>query len=125
MNGPGLRWIDLAEIAPADPDHQTIAEAHVFGKSTCDDTACFDSSMRPITKVVPMIFGETAETYGGTGCDAAYIAQFMTWADAHGVGYEAWTWDTWGGCGVLIKSYAGMPTSRWAAWVKRHYAHNT
>lgn len=69
-----------------------------------------------------MIFAETGEAYGGAGCGPTYISQFMAWADAHGVGYEAWTWDTWGGCGVLIKSYNGMPSSRWARWVKKHYA---
>lgn len=45
----------------------------------------------------------------------------MGWADAHGVGYEAWTWDTWGGCGVLISDYNGTPASTWARWVNSHY----
>jgi hypothetical protein len=114
----GSTWL---KSRPTDPDNQTIAEAHVFGSELCDTETCFNSSMRPITKVVPMIFGETAETYGGISCTPHYIRSFMDWADAHGVGYEAWTWDTWGGCGVLIKSYDGMPSSLWAAWVKRHY----
>ena len=126
----GSTWL---KSRPADPDHQTIAEAQAFGDDTCNTTVCFNSSMRPITKVVPMIFAETGEMYGGSGsgetdtgagCGPTYISQFMTWADAHDVGYEAWTWDTWGGCGVLIKSYNGMPSSPWARWVKKHYARN-
>jgi endoglucanase len=115
----GSTWL---KSRPPDPDRQTIAEAQVFGNDSCDSTPCFDSSMRPIARIVPMIFAETGEAYGGAGCGPAYISQFMTWADAHNVGYEAWTWDTWGGCGVLIKSYNGMPSSRWARWVKKHYA---
>lgn len=114
----GSTWL---ESRPHDSQNQLVAEAHVYGKNTCDATACFDSSMRPITKVVPMIFGETGETYGGSDCTRGYIPTFLNWADAHGVGYEAWTWDTWGGCGVLISDYNGTPANAWAKWVKRHY----
>lgn len=114
----GSTWL---KSRPKDSLRQTIAEAHVYGKNLCETDSCFDSSMRPITKVVPMIFGETGETYDGSGCKPQYIVTFLNWADAHGVGYEAWTWDTWGGCGVLIKNYGGAPGPQWAAWVKKHY----
>jgi endoglucanase len=114
----GSTWL---RSRPRDPDGQLVAEAHVYGKNLCDTVTCFDSSMKPITKVVPMIFGETGETYDASDCGSSYISTFLDWADAHGVGYEAWTWDTWGGCGVLIKSYRGTPSCAWARWVKRHY----
>jgi endoglucanase len=114
----GSTWL---KSRPKDSENQTIAEAHVYGKNLCDTAACFDSSMAPITKVVPMIFGETGETYDASECKPHYIPTFMDWADAHGVGYEAWTWDTWGGCGVLISNYNGTPGPPWASWVKHHY----
>jgi endoglucanase len=114
----GSTWL---KSHPSDPDGQLIAEAHVYGKNLCDSVSCFDSSMRPIVKVVPLIFGETGETYDASDCGSSYISTFMSWADAHGVGYEAWTWDTWGGCGVLIKSYSGTPSCAWARWVRHHY----
>ncbi len=114
----GSTWL---ESRPHDPANQLIAEAHVYGKNACDTTACFNSSMRPITKVAPMIFGETGETYGGSDCGRTYVPTFMNWADQYGVGYEAWTWDTWGGCGVLISDYSGTPANSWSRWVKRHY----
>ncbi|MBV8345647.1 MAG: cellulase family glycosylhydrolase [Candidatus Eremiobacteraeota bacterium] len=114
----GSTWL---RSRPSDPDGQLVAEAHVYGKNLCDTVKCFDSSMKPITKVVPLIFGETGETYDASDCGSSYISTFMNWADAHGVGYEAWTWDTWGGCGVLIKSYRGTPSSAWARWVEHHY----
>ena len=117
-NYDGSTWL---RSRPTDPDNQLIAEAHVYGKNLCDTDACFNSSMRPITQEVPMIFGETGETYDGSDCGSSYISTFMNWADAHGVGYEAWTWDTWGGCGVLINNYNGTPASQWARWVKHHY----
>jgi endoglucanase len=106
---------------PDDPDRQIVAEAHVYGKNTCDAVACFDSTMAPVAKRVPLVFGETGETYDGKDCGSAYISTFLPWADAHGVGYEAWTWDTWGGCGVLIKTYGGKPANAWARWVQAHY----
>jgi hypothetical protein len=106
---------------PSDPDHQLIAEAHVYGKNICDTDSCFNSSMLPITKTVPLIFGETGETYDASDCGSTYISRFMNWADSHGVGYEAWTWDTWGNCGVLIRNYGGTPYSAWGTWVKNHY----
>ena len=44
------------------------------------------------------------------------------WADAHHVGYLAWTWDTWD-CSsgpALITSYDGTPTAFGAA-VRAHF----
>jgi endoglucanase len=114
----GSTWL---KSRPPDPDDQTVAEAHVYGKNACDTDSCFNAGMRPITKVVPLIFGETGETYDATDCGSRYIKRFLTWADANGVGYEAWTWDAWGGCGVLISDYNGTPASAWARWVRKHY----
>ncbi len=114
----GSTWL---ESRPRDPDRQLVAEAHVYGKNLCDTKACFDSSMKPITKVAPLIFGETGETYDGSDCEPNYIPAFLGWADAHGVGYEAWTWDTWAGCGVLVSDYDGTPANDWATWVMNHY----
>jgi endoglucanase len=121
INGSDYNGSTWLKSRPSDPDGQLIAEAHVYGKNLCDTVKCFDSSMKPITNVVPMIFGETGETYDASDCGSSYISTFMNWADTHGVGYGAWTWDTWGGCGVLIESYGGTPSCAWARWVKHHY----
>ena len=99
-----------------------MAEAHVYGKNACATTACFNSSMAPIAKVVPLLFAETGETYDASDCGSRYISSFMNWADRHGVGYEAWTWDTWGNCGALIRDYRGTPFSGYGKWVRTHYA---
>jgi hypothetical protein len=121
INGSKYNGSTWLQSRPSDPRKQLVAEAHVYGKNTCDTVACFNSSMRPIAKVAPLIFGETGETYDGSDCGSSYIQTFMNWADAHGVGYEAWTWDTWGGCGVLISDYGGTPANAWATWVQQHY----
>jgi endoglucanase len=67
---------------------------------------------------LPIRFGETGETYD---CGSSYISTFMNWADAHGVGDEAWTWDTWGNCSALINDYSGTPYSAYGTWVRTHY----
>ena len=115
----GSTWL---RSRPTDPARQLIAEAHVYGKNACATTACFNSSMGPITKVVPLLFAETGETYDASDCGSHYISSFMDWADHHGVGYEAWTWDTWGNCGALIRDYRGTPYSGYGKWVHTHYA---
>jgi hypothetical protein len=107
---------------PRDPLHQLMAEAHVYGKNTCDTTGCLDATMAPVAARVPLVFGETGETYDDSDCGSHYISNFMGWADRHGVGYEAWTWDTWGNCESLISSYSGTPANAYGAYVKRHFA---
>jgi endoglucanase len=122
QNGSLYRGSTWLRSRPTDPARQLIAEAHVYGKNACATTACFNSSMAPITKVVPLLFAETGETYDASDCGSRYISSFMNWADRHGVGYEAWTWDTWGNCGALIRDYRGTPYSGYGRWVRTHYA---
>lgn len=115
----GSTWL---QSRPKDRANQLIAEAHVYGKNACTTAACFNSSMGPIIKVVPLVFGETGETYDASDCGSHFISTFMDWADRHGVGYETWAWDAWGNCGALIKNYRGTPFSGYGRFVHTHYA---
>ena len=121
-NGSLYRGSTWLRSRTTDPAKQLIAEAHVYGKNSCATAACFNSSMAPITKVLPLIFGETGETYDASDCGSHYVSTFMDWADRHGVGYETWTWDTWRNCGALIGSYNGTPYSGYGKLVQQHYA---
>jgi len=107
---------------PRDPRHQLIAEAHVYGKNTCDTVTCLDETMAPVAARVPLIFGEVGDTYDASSCGHSYMQSFLRWADAHHVGYAAWTWDTWGNCLSLISSYDGTPANDYGRWVKAYYA---
>ena len=107
---------------PRDPLHQLIAEAHVYGGNTCDTVTCFQATYAPVARRFPLIFGETGESYSSTDCGTHYISSIVDWADAHHVGYEAWAWDTWRNCGILIRNYAGAPFSAYGAWIRSHYA---
>jgi hypothetical protein len=106
---------------PKDPLGQLVAEAHIYGKQTCSSTACLDRTLAPVARSVPLILGETGETYDGSSCKASNIATFMKWVDAHATGYLAWTWDTWGNCSSLVSTYGGKPANAYASWVRRHY----
>jgi len=112
------RWLSHM---PHDPQHQLIAEAHVYGGNPCDQVSCFQATYAPVARRVPVIFGEVGESYASTDCGASHISRIVPWAATHHVGYEAWTWDTWGNCGALIRNYAGTPFSRYGAWIRAYY----
>jgi len=109
---------------PSDPLNQLMAEAHVYGGNSCSSTSCFNTDYAPVAASVPMIFGETGETYDASSCASTNTNTFMTWADAHNVGYEAWVWETWGNCLSLISDYYNVanPPNAYATYVKNHYA---
>ena len=113
------RWLSHE---PRDPLHQLVAETHIYGKNECSSVACFNRTLAPVARKVPLLFGETGETYDSSDCGSTNIATFLGWADAHASGYAAWTWDTWGGCGVLISSYDGMPANAYGSYVRSFYA---
>jgi hypothetical protein len=123
---PGLNYAnDLSQwlaFEPRDPLGQLVAEAHVYGKNACSSTSCLDETMAPVALVAPMIFGEVGETFDASSCGSRNISSFLHWADDHGVGYAAWTWDTWANCHALISSYGGRPAHRYGLFVKGYLA---
>jgi hypothetical protein len=126
---PGLIWAnDMAQwlaYEPRDPRHQLIAEAHVYGDNACSaSVSCMNDTMALVARRVPEIFGEVGETYhsDATTCASTQTKRLLRWADAHHVGYAAWTWNTWGTCLSLIKNYNGTPTDIYGAFVKAYYA---
>jgi len=84
-------------------DSQLIAGIHNYGYPGWDTPTIWDSIYAPTALQVPVMFGEM-------GFDG-YIETLMPWADAHGIGYLAWTWDTWGNNQALISDYSGTPTT--------------
>jgi hypothetical protein len=84
-------------------DGQLIAGIHNYGGTGYSTPAQWDSSYAPTALQVPVTIGEM-------GFDG-YIEQLMPWADAHGIGYLAWTWDVWTNGEGLISNYSGTPTT--------------
>jgi endoglucanase len=123
---PGLDYAnDLSKWLshePHDPLHQLVAEAHVYGNNSCASLVCLDRTMAPVARRVPLVLAETGETYDDSSCGSTNISRVVGWADAHGAGYAAWTWDTWATCGSLVSDYAGTPANDYARWVRDFYA---
>jgi hypothetical protein len=78
---------------PADPLANVVASAHIYPGNWCVDVACYEREIAPVAAQVPVVVAE----FGAAGCDSAtvtWIGTLMSWLDARGAGYLAWTWDT-------------------------------
>ena len=69
-------------------DAQLIASWHNYPGQGCSDTSCWNSQIVPVIASVPVI----ATEFGMVNTDPTFFNGFMTWADAHGIGYAPWAW---------------------------------
>jgi hypothetical protein len=110
---------------PADASHQLVVSFHTYNFSACSEEACWNSTIAPLAMSVPLVTGELGEDH----CRDTYINQYMPWADAHGISYLGWTWNStrapshWSCSGgpALIKTYKGAPT-RFGVGLRNHLA---
>ena len=103
---------------PSDPLGQTAASFHNYNFNACSNTTCWNSVIAPLARAVPVITGE----FGENDTAGTFMTSWMNWADAAGVSYLAWTWDTWGcsGGNVLITDYAGTPCANDGTVYRQH-----
>jgi Cellulase (glycosyl hydrolase family 5)/Bacterial Ig-like domain (group 3) len=109
----GIEWAsDLSEWLthlPSDPQNQLVASVHVYPNKTCSSASCWAETLAPIAQRYPVVAGEIGEF----DCEDHFIDQFMNWADANGVSYLGWTWNTFD-CSAgpaLISNTEGTPTA--------------
>jgi endoglucanase len=119
--GHGTNLNRFLDYVPRDPLGRVVAAVHVYPFGHCASLACWNAQFSPIIREMPLVAGEVGEE--ATGCDGSYVQRFMRWADAHGVGYVAWTWNTWDSdyCPVLIESFDGTPHGSYGAVVRKHF----
>lgn len=97
---------------PSDPLHQLIASAHIYNNGSCNTRACWNGTLAPIAKRIPVVTGEMGEY----DCNHTFIDTYMGWADALGVSYLAWSWlpgtdaTTCRVVAGLITNWNGAPT---------------
>ncbi|MDY7103251.1 MAG: glycoside hydrolase family 5 protein, partial [Actinomycetota bacterium] len=109
----GLRWgNDLTgwlSHMPDDPQDALVAGFHLYNFNACIDSGCWGSEVGSVAAQVPVVTGELGEN----DCSASFINGFMDWADANGVSYLGWAWNTYscGGFPALITDYDGTPTA--------------
>jgi hypothetical protein len=104
---------------PADPTGNLAASWHSYNFNYCASSSCWDSQIAPVAASVPLLALEIGEN----DCGHSYIDTLMTWLDAHGASYDAWTWNTWD-CSSgpsLISNLDGTPTA-YGAGYKAHLA---
>lgn len=112
----------LLANAPVDPDHQLVASVHIYNTSACNTVSCWDGIIAPVAATYPVVTGELGET----DCSSNFVDSYMAWADAHGISYLGWTWDSGGGwsCAsgpALIEGYSGTPNA-YGIGVQQHLA---
>jgi hypothetical protein len=108
------QWL---QFKPTDPTGNLAAFAHIYNFNSCSSTSCFDSQLAPVAVQVPLTLSEIGEN----DCASGFINTVMSWADAHAVGYLAWTWNNWD-CSTgpaLITDYTGAATA-YGAGYKAH-----
>ncbi|MES1206595.1 MAG: cellulase family glycosylhydrolase [Pseudomonadota bacterium] len=80
--------------APVDPLANTAAAWHVYNFNACGNAGCWDGVPAALAATTPIVMTE----FGENSCGGAFIRPLLRWGDTHGVGYLAWTWNTWGTC---------------------------
>lgn len=118
----GLQWssdeTSIIKYLPKDPDHQLVVSFHTYNFSGCSNVNCWKTTIRPLTRVIPVVTGE----FGEDDCANSFSSAFMDFADFAGISYLGWTWDAispggWSckGGPSLITSYNGTPSGEGAA----------
>lgn len=117
---------------PTDPANQLGAVWHAYsaseyphqvdcvGKPAC--AATIMASAQAIKAAgYPVVITEYGDAIGGDS--APFASVLLPFADANGIGYLGWTWDTWPGqkANDLITDAAGHPTQGYGTYVRAHY----
>jgi hypothetical protein len=124
------QWLAYEPVDPVQGPAQLVASYHSYcgppGTSTV--AACQTalplaaptwSVVSALATSVPVVTGE----FGEYDCATTYVTPYMGFADAYGISYLGWAWDTYG-CGTfpaLISDYSGTPTA-YGIGLKSHLA---
>jgi hypothetical protein len=97
-----------ATYKPSDATGNLGAAWHIYNFNSCASTTCFDGAPAALASTVPIV----ATEFGENDCQGSIVTPWMTWFDSHGVGYLAWTWNTWSAtCVAATATTNGNPWS--------------
>jgi len=127
--GAIYNWL---KYKPSDPANQLAAVWHAYSipkypteVSCVGQPGCSATIMKAAIDIraagYPVVITEFGDTIGGASSPWASV--LLPFADAHGMSYLGWTWDTWGGlpANVLITDASGTPSKGYGTYVKAHY----
>ena len=108
----------FSTMMPFDPRHQLAISVHVYDFNAAKGPRAWNKWVQlGLLAKLPFVTGELGEK----DCTAKFINSYMSWADAHGVSYFAWTFDS-GPCdGPYLLNSSGKPTP-YGAGYKAHLA---
>lgn len=107
------------EFAP--DDDQLIASFHSYDFKECSARECWDSVLAPLADNVPILTGELGATEPLDG----YVADYLAWAQEHGIGSLFWVWaDHPNDPMSLVVDETGVPTE-YGALAKTHLTGET
>jgi hypothetical protein len=94
---------------PVDPTGNLMAGFHLYNDVPCANAGCWNSTVGAVAQQVPVVTGELGER----DCAHGFIDGYMSWADAHGVGYLGWAWNPTDCAGfpALISDWSGNATN--------------
>jgi Cellulase (glycosyl hydrolase family 5)/FG-GAP-like repeat len=125
------QWLAHKPVDPISGPAQLVASYHSYcgppGTSTVAACQSALNSLRSqewpvvasVASSVPVVTGE----FGEYDCATTYVSPYMAFADANGISYLGWAWDTYG-CGsfpALVADYTGTPTA-YGIGLKSHLA---
>jgi hypothetical protein len=127
--GAIYNWL---KYKPTDSANQLGAVWHAYSVpeyptqvSCVGEPGCSSSIMSAAKEIraagYPVVITEFGDTIGGE--NSPWASVLLPFADANGISYLGWTWDTWQGlkAHVLIRDAAGTPTKGYGSYVKAHY----
>jgi hypothetical protein len=114
------QWLAFEPVDPAAGPPQLVASYHSYcGPPGTNTVAACQAELNSVESnwpvvlalagSVPVVTGE----FGEYDCATTYVAPYMAFADANGISYLGWAWNTYG-CGTfpaLITDYTGTPTA--------------
>jgi endoglucanase len=128
----GIHWSEnMSRWLASRPDHrwgQLAADTHIYSVNKCSDTRCYDSTIAPLAKHVPVLVGEIGpdllisdldrpcrpRDVGDTGFGQATF----DWIDRHALSWTAWAYNPWPDCWALTQTWGGRPTRPWGEFVR-------
>jgi hypothetical protein len=110
------QWV---KYKPNDAANNVAAAWHIYNFNQCNNQNCWTANAGA---VVSSSFPVVATEIGENDCSGNFITGLMGYLDTAKQSYLGWTWDTWGGCLVLINNYNGTPAGTYGQTYKTHLA---